>query len=394
MKQIVDAFRRIVRGRRRRVRIAVVAPEIVLADGVGNAVRDTVRAVSAFPDFDVSVFARVSEAPELTAHRTETARDLAKNRIFAASDIVIYHFGYYDPLFEIIPKWKGRARQIVFFHNITPAQFVPAGMKLGIKKSFEQLRYFAEVDRVWPFTSTSAQVLFDAGMDPRKVRIVEPVVEWPPPFRLAKKLAEKREGPVEILFVGRMVESKGVLDLLQAFEKLRAQNPPAFRLRIVGKRSDETYFKRVLERVAALAPDVQFLGQIASEHLAQRYRAAHILAIPSYHEGFCRPVAEGLRAGCLPVGYSSYHLPLVANGLGRLVSAGNIAALAEALQAVAESLSSLSSLPTVSTRVSLPLDRGPTSPAEFDHLTQAHVDQFTFERLSKSVVSGILELAR
>lgn len=385
MKRIVAAFRRIVRGRRRRIRIAVVAPTIVLADGTGNAVRDTVRAVSAFPDFDVSVLARVSESPELKAHPVETARDLAENPIFAASDVVIYHFGFYDPLFEIIPKWKGRARQIVFFHNITPAQFVPDWLKVGVEKSLEQLRYFAEVDRVWPFTSTKAQALFDAGMDPRKVRIVEPVVEWPPPFRLAKK----REEPVEILFVGRIFESKGVLDLLQAVEWLRAQNAPTFRLRIVGKSYDETYFKRVLERVAALAPDVEFLGQITSERLAQRYRAAHILAIPSYHEGFCRPVAERLRAGCVPVGYSSYHLPLVANGLGRLVSPGDIGALAEALGAA---VGSLSSLPTASTRVSLPLDRGPTSPAEFDHLAQAHVGRFTFDRLSKSVVSGILEL--
>lgn len=324
---------------------------------------------------------------ELKAYSVETARDLAENPIFAASDVVIYHFGIYNPLFEIIPKWKGRARQIVFFHNITPAQFVPAWMKPRIDSSFMQLRYFAEVDRVWPFTSTNAQVLFDAGVDPRKVRIVEPVVEWPPPFRLAKKEKE----PVEILFVGRIFESKGVLDLLQAVEWLRAQNAPAFRLRIVGKTGDETYFKRVLERVAALAPDVEFLGQIASEQLAQRYRAAHVLAIPSYHEGFCRPVVEGLRAGCVPVGYSSYHLPLVANGLGRLVSPGNIRALAEALRAV---VGSLSSPPTASNRVSLPLDRGPTSPAKFDRLAQAHVGQFTFDRLSKSVVSGILELVQ
>jgi hypothetical protein len=33
-------------------------------------------------------------------------------------------------------------------------------------------------------------------------------------------------------------------------------------------------------------------------------------------------LAEGLRAGCVPVGYAGYHLPLVPNGLGRLVAPG------------------------------------------------------------------------
>ena len=77
---------------------------------------------------------------------------------------------------------------------------------------------------------------------------------------------------------------------------------------------------------------MQWLGTVDDATWEQLYRRAHILAIPSYHEGFCKPVIEGLRAGCIPVGYASYNLPEIANGLGRMVPTGDVAALTEALE--------------------------------------------------------------
>ena len=43
---------------------------------------------------------------------------------------------------------------------------------------------------------------------------------------------------------------------------------------------------------------------------------------------------EGLRAGCIPIGYASYNLPYIANKLGRMVPTGNVAALTAALDEV------------------------------------------------------------
>ena len=124
--------------------------------------------------------------------------------------------------------------------------------------------------------------------------------------------------------------------------------------------------------------------------MQRRYHEAHILAIPSYHKGFCRPVAEGLRAGCVPVGYASYHLPLVANGLGRLVEPGDITALAAALTAMIDSVAEAKAKPAGQ----LPLDRGPTSIAAFDALAGDHVAQFSFARFSAAVTGEIRSLTR
>jgi len=177
-----------------------------------------------------------------------------------------------------------------------------------------------------------------------------------------------------------------VLDLLEAIQRIGRAHHAAFRVSLVGKPNERGYVERVQDQAAALQPLVEFVGHCGDDELERRYRAAHILAIPSYHEGFCRPVAEGLRAGCIPVGYASYHLPIVSNGLGRLVMPGDVGALAAALQSMIESVAEARGDPT---GTSLPLDRGPTSVAEFDRLAGEHVAQFAFDRFAAAVINGI-----
>jgi glycosyltransferase involved in cell wall biosynthesis len=368
------------------LRVAVVATQIVKGDGISHAVRDTLRALSGVAEWDVSVFARHNEYPEIAFHRVRQREALARHPKFAEANIVIYHFGFHDPLFDVIPSGNGHGRQIAYFHNITPAEFLPDWVKPDVARSFQQLRHFRHADRLWPLTSTNAKVLLDAGMDPDRIEILPPVVEWPP----AGVLAEKRELPVKILFVGRMIQSKGVLDLLDAARMVRTRCTTAFRLSLVGAPADIAYYEEVRQRVAASGGGDELLGHIENVELEKCYRSAHILVIPSYHEGFCRPVAEGLRAGCVPVGYASHHIPIVAKGLGRLVTPGDIGALADALQAVIEAVAPALASPD---QAILPLDRGPTSVRLFDKLAKTHLRNFSYEKFSRAVVSRIRKVS-
>ena len=105
---------------------------------------------------------------------------------------------------------NGHARQIGFFHNITPEQHVSPGVRAGVRRSFEQLANLHHADWLWPISQTNADVLLEAGIDPARIEIVPPDVAWPPAF----KLAAKAKSPIHILFVGRIVHSKGVADLV------------------------------------------------------------------------------------------------------------------------------------------------------------------------------------
>jgi glycosyltransferase involved in cell wall biosynthesis len=203
-------------------------------------------------------------------------------------------------------------------------------------------------------------------------------------------LGEKQTSVVELLFVGRIVPSKGVLDLVRAIRQMRERTAIPFRLRIVGNRewSDDAYLTQVESEIAdgRLSSIVEILGVVDDAALGCLYHEAHVFVIPSYHEGFCKPVVEALRAGCVPVGYASYNLPHIARGFGRMVPTGSIELLASALGEVVEGI--VRGLHAVETCV-LPVDSGVLSVSAFDAATKAYVKDFSFSRFGQAVVSRV-----
>jgi glycosyltransferase involved in cell wall biosynthesis len=369
-----------------RLRIAVVAGHLAKFEGISGGVQHTIRAVSSVPDWKVSVFSPNNDIADISVHLVNSAGELSSRPDYREADVIIYHFGFFHDVFEAIKGGNGHARQIVFFHNITPEQYVSPLWRGGIRRAFAQLANLQHADWLWPVSKTNADVLVEAGFDPARIEIVPPVIEWPPAFQLGSK----ETSPVQVLFVGRIVQSKGVLDLVRAVRLVRSTCSIPFRVKIVGKlsASNDHYYLYIKETIQTCGLDqtVEFLGTTESEDLAELYRHAHILAIPSYHEGFCRPVGEGLRAGCIPVGYSSYNLPHVANGLGRLVAPGDIAALADALGGMIEAVARAKTSPSTA---ELPLDGGPLTIAKFDAAAAKYVSQFSFDNLRRSVTDRI-----
>lgn len=368
------------------VRIAVVASVIARYDGISIAVRDTVRALREAGGFDVSAFTPRSDFPDLGAHQVSDSGALRAHRAFRSADLHIYHFGIFSPLFEAIGASDRRARQIVAFHNVSPPECVAPHQRPLIEQSLRQMKSLRHADRLWAESPTSVDALAAQGIDSENVDVIPPAVDRPPTATLDGKVAP----PVRILFVGRLVQAKGVLDLIEAIDLARQRTAVPFRLDIAGNEdfSDAAYAAEAKAAVArrGLSAHVQFLGAVEDARLDELYRAAHLLAIPSYHEGFCRPVIEGLRAGCVPVGYAAYNLPHVAQGLGRMVPTGNLGALAAALVELIAALARTSG--GAGSRL-LPLDAGLLSPAAFDAAAQSYVRDFTFERVATQKISSV-----
>ncbi|BCB77919.1 glycosyltransferase [Phytohabitans flavus] len=89
-----------------------------------------------------------------------------------------------------------------------------------------------------------------------------------------------------VLFVGRLARKKG-LDLLLA----AASRSDRFDVVVCGKDT---------ERLRDLPPTVRVLGKLDQDALADLYRAADLLVMPSYGEGFPLVVQEAMASG-LPV---------------------------------------------------------------------------------------------
>lgn len=102
------------------------------------------------------------------------------------------------------------------------------------------------------------------------------------------------------LFVGTMEPRKNLARLIQAYQAYAASCPAARKLKIVGGRGWGGQDIAELVRDAALGDRIEVLGKVSDEVLAEIYREAYALVMPSLYEGFGLPVAEALSMG-IPV---------------------------------------------------------------------------------------------
>lgn len=158
----------------------------------------------------------------------------------------------------------------------------------------------------------------------------------PPPAPLRDR--DSARGP-EILFVGRLVERKGVEVLLHALAALEAY--PLASLTVVGEGALEG---RIRATVAALGlvDRVRLTGRLSEKELATAYERAHVFVLPAVvdakgdTEGLGVVLLEALRFGVPVVGSRAGGIPdIVIDGeTGWLVPPGDVGALATAMGAV------------------------------------------------------------
>lgn len=103
----------------------------------------------------------------------------------------------------------------------------------------------------------------------------------------------KEFSPLRLLFVGRLDRNKNVLGLIEACEGLAAKGVPVV-LDIVG----DGPLSSVIARKAATRGWINQVGSVHSkERLADHYRRAHALVVPSFSESFGLVYGEALTQG-------------------------------------------------------------------------------------------------
>jgi UDP-glucose:(glucosyl)LPS alpha-1,2-glucosyltransferase len=141
-----------------------------------------------------------------------------------------------------------------------------------------------------------------------------------------------------ILFAGRIVEDKGVSELVGALERVLPRHPD-WRAEIIGasrfgsSRPVTPYEQSIRERCAGLGPQVRCLGFIANDQLMAHVARAEIMVVPSIcAEALSRTAIEGLAYGCAVVAFARGGLPEVVEGRGLLIEDASADALAEGLE--------------------------------------------------------------
>ncbi|MBA3765315.1 MAG: glycosyltransferase family 4 protein, partial [Actinobacteria bacterium] len=217
------------------------------------------------------------------------------------------------------------------FHNVTPPELVDdpeTRWKLGA--SLAQVHNLARCDEVLCDSAFNRYCLAALGVAEVPTRVLElPPALDPLPRR------EAEDHRTHVLFVGRFVRAKGVLDLLHALARAVAEGASDVQVTMAGSPvfSDRSVVASLQDTIddLGLTDTVEVLLAPDDVLLAERFAAADVLVLPSYHEGYCVPVVEAMASGCHLIVYDAGSLPDTAAGLGLLVETGNVEALGDAI---------------------------------------------------------------
>jgi glycosyltransferase involved in cell wall biosynthesis len=145
--------------------------------------------------------------------------------------------------------------------------------------------------------------------------------------------ASHAERPFTVGYAGRLVESKGLFDLLAAVRELSAP----VELVLIG----EGELRAQLEGQAIPGSTVRILDRLSHEQMASGYAQLDVLVLPSHttatwKEQFGRVIVEALWCGVPVVGSDSGEIPWLIGltGGGLIFPEGDRGALAERLQRV------------------------------------------------------------
>lgn len=136
------------------------------------------------------------------------------------------------------------------------------------------------------------------------------------------------ERPFTVGFIGRMVEEKGVGDLIGAMARLAGD----WRLRLVGGGTHLAQFRAQVQALG-VHERVEFVAQMPSTAMPDEYRALDALVLPSrtrpnWKEQFGRVLIEAMASGVPVVGSDSGAIPNVMGGAGLVFREGDVGHLA------------------------------------------------------------------
>jgi glycosyltransferase involved in cell wall biosynthesis len=245
--------------------------------------------------------------------------------------------------------WK--RPDILHLHSVGPALFTPLARALGLRVvvTHHLLNYENEK---WGFVArgilrlgeragmmfANGRIAVSAALAARMertyrvpVRVIPNGIRRPQKMQSTAILAAfdlKRNRYV--LTVARVDEQKRQLDLIKAFARARRR---PWKLAIVGSADYSSVYARAVAQAARETADVVLLGHQTGDALAELYTHAGVFVLPSSHEGQPIALLEALSYGC-PTILSDIppHREIGASN-SEFVRVGDIAALAERLDA-------------------------------------------------------------
>lgn len=183
-------------------------------------------------------------------------------------------------------------------------------------------------------SQTMKNKVVDMGISPDKVQVISMGVDVKHLFTPDSKIKRNSH---DLLFVGRLVEVKGLPVLLRAIPKLLV-NKPDIRLSVAGAGPLKAGLKELALQLN-ISDKVDFLGMVAQKHLPALYQRATLAIFPfimtksGIQEGFGLVVVEAMGCECPVIAgdLPAIHDSITHGESGLLVPSGNSGALADTI---------------------------------------------------------------
>ncbi len=282
------------------------------------------KAPSAFPPTETTQRMRGAASDYLAYRRLKLKFDVIECPDWGAE-------GLFFALFRPAPL-------VVPVHNpfIVSQHFVSNGAPLGWDGRMASTLERYAVHRADVVTSASQLMVKELNrlgwLRKKRVEIIPYAIDWQS-WCAVKPVSTT--SPV-VLFIGRLDRLKAPELLIEAVGMLR-ETMPEVRAIFIGKSNGErdgVPYVEWLKGLAEKAGGCEFVGEVPREALPQYLEQARVVAVPSQFESFSLVAAEAMSAGRPVVLTESTGISELVRefGGGQVVSNGNAAALAEALQ--------------------------------------------------------------
>lgn len=233
------------------------------------------------------------------------------------------------------------APKIMMYHNITPAHLLAGipGLARYADLGREQLDF-------WRTRTVAALAVSEFNMLELRQHGYEWASTCPLLFDIDALRARATSGegrepgqPFTVLFVGRIVESKGQAELADAFAEFHARYQKPCRLVLVGRTEGGGggYVADLYRRIGELGlrQAVTITGQVSDDELIAWYNRADIYVSLSLHEGFGVPLIEAMVHDLPVIAFAAGAVPFTMDRSGVIIGSREPGDVAEAMLAVA-----------------------------------------------------------
>ena len=191
--------------------------------------------------------------------------------------------------------------------------------------------------------STKRDLVRRFGVSPDKVWVVYPGVDpdmAPASEREIEQFRARNGLPARfVLYLGTLEPRKNVDKLVRAFATLKRRGAYDGGLVLAGGRGWGSEAIDAAIEEEGVGSEVRLAGYVSREDQALWYNAAQVFVYPSAYEGFGLPVLEAMACGVPVITSSVSSMPEVVGDAAVTVPPGSVDAIAEALDALVNSVS-------------------------------------------------------